>query len=209
MAADPVEILNQRNTEVAQIRNFADLTDEAKDRRIAEVSERAQAEYADALEAREREISERAQKAERALFETPYPYAASDVEKAQMRALRRGAYESVYNSIASNPDPEHVNEELDRLLARAERTQDPELADAVYHVATERASGRLQTPTSKRGRRRKGAGRSLSRPRRRLVNFGVWGTSSSAAWRSVLCPRADHHGAEQPPMFLAGPHALF
>src|SRR5829696_1061910 len=113
MATDPVEIINQRNAEVAKIRGYVDLTDEAKDRRIAEVSERARAE---AAEAREREIRERAEKAEKALFETPYPYAASDVEQAQIRALRRGAYESVYNSIASNPDPEHVNEELDRLL---------------------------------------------------------------------------------------------
>jgi hypothetical protein len=143
MATDPVEILNQRNAEVAQIRGYVDLTEEAKERRIAEVNERAQTQYTEARETREREISERAQKAERALFETPYPYAASDVEKAQIRALRRGAYESVYNSIASNPDPEHVNEELDRLLTRAERTQDPELADAVYHIATERGVRRV------------------------------------------------------------------
>src|SRR5215210_7474516 len=143
MATDPAEILNQRNAEVAKIRNLADLTDEAKERRIAEVSERARAEYSEAREAAEREIRERAQKAEKALFETPYPYAASDVEMAQIRALRRGAYESVYNSIASNPDPEHVNEELDRLLARAERTGDPELADAGYHVATERGVRRV------------------------------------------------------------------
>jgi hypothetical protein len=60
------------------------------------------------------------------------------VEQAQIRALRRGAYDSVYSSIAFSEDPEYVNEELDRLLTRAERTGDPELADAVYHVATER-----------------------------------------------------------------------
>ena len=143
MAADPVEIINQRNAEVAQIRGYADLTEEAKERRIAEASERAQAEYAEARETREREIRERAEKAEKALFEAPYPYAASDVERAQVRALRRGAYESVYNSIASDPDPEHVNEELDRLLTRAERTQDPKLADAVYHIATERGVRRV------------------------------------------------------------------
>jgi len=143
MATDPVAIINQRNAEVAKIRGYADLTEEAKDRRTAEVSERAQVECAEARETRERSRISRSQKAERALFETPYPYAASDVEQAQIRALRRGAYESVYNSIASNPDPEHVNEELDRLLARAERTGDPELADAGYHVATERGVRRV------------------------------------------------------------------
>jgi len=138
MATDPVEILNRRNSEVAKIRGYADLTEEAKDRRIAEVSERAQAQYAEAREADERERAERVEKAEKALFETPYPYAASDVEQAQIRALRRGAYDGVYNSIAFSEDPEYAAEELDRLLTRAERTGDPELADAVYHVATER-----------------------------------------------------------------------
>jgi len=137
MATDPVEILNRRNSEVAKIRGYADLTEEAKERRIAEVSESAQAEYAEAREAAELEIRERAEKAEKALFETPYPYGASDVEQAQIRAIRRGAYDGVYNSLFML-EPEEAREELDRLLTRAERTQDPELADAVYHVATER-----------------------------------------------------------------------
>jgi len=137
VATDPVEILNQRNAEVAKIRGFADLTEEAKNRRIAEVNERAQAQYAEARETNEREIRERAEKAEKALFEAPYPYAADDLEKAQIRALRRGAYDGVYNSL-SHLEPQEAREELDRLLTRAERTQDPELADTVYHVATER-----------------------------------------------------------------------
>src|SRR4051794_34395751 len=119
MTTDPVEILNRRNAEVAQIRGFADLTEEAKERRIAEVSERAKAEYAEAREEAECEIRERVETAEKALFETPYPYAASDVEQAQIRALRPGAYEGVYSSVAFVPDPGHVEEELDRLLTRA------------------------------------------------------------------------------------------
>ena len=89
MATDPVEILNRRNAEVAKIRGYSDLTEEAKERRIAEVSERARAEYAEARKAAEREIRERVEKAEKALFETPYPVAADDLEKAQIRALRR------------------------------------------------------------------------------------------------------------------------
>lgn len=137
MSTDPVEILNRRNAEVAKIRGYADLTEDAKERRIAEVSERAREEYAEAREAAERELHERAQKAEKALFETPYPYAASDVEQAQIRALRRGAYDGVYNSL-SPLEPGEAREELDRLLRRAERTGDTELADAVHHVATER-----------------------------------------------------------------------
>jgi hypothetical protein len=137
MATDPTEIINRRNAEVAKIRGYADLTEEAKNRRIAEVSERARAEYQEAREAAEREIQERRDKAEKALFETPYPYGASDVEQAQIRALRRGAYESVHDSLYFL-GAEEAGEELERLRVRAERTQDTELADAVYHVATER-----------------------------------------------------------------------
>jgi hypothetical protein len=37
MATDPVEILNRRNAEVAQFCGILDLTEEAKNRRIAEV----------------------------------------------------------------------------------------------------------------------------------------------------------------------------
>lgn len=69
-----------------------------------------------------------------------YPYAADDLENAQIRALRRSAYDDVYNSLYLL-EPEEARQELERLLTRAERTQDPELADAVYHVATERGEG--------------------------------------------------------------------
>ncbi len=138
MATDPVEILNRRNAEVARIRGYADLTEEAKNRRIGEVNERAEQEYRQASEDQERERAERLERAEKALFATPYPYAASDVEKAQIRALRRAAYDSVYQSLQSLGPGGEAREHLERLLERAERTQDPELAAAVYHVATER-----------------------------------------------------------------------
>ena len=75
MATDPVEMLNPRNAEVAKICGYTDLTEEAKERRIAEVSERARSEYAEARKAAERGIRERAEKAEKALFEIPYPVA--------------------------------------------------------------------------------------------------------------------------------------
>jgi hypothetical protein len=72
------------------------------------------------------------------VFEHRYPYATSDVEKAQLRAARRGAYDGVYGAVASAEDPARGEEELARLLKRAERTGDEELAGAVYHVATEK-----------------------------------------------------------------------
>jgi hypothetical protein len=54
--ADPNQILADRNAEVAKIRGYVDLTDEAKERRISEVNERANAEYAEAKEAEKAQI---------------------------------------------------------------------------------------------------------------------------------------------------------
>ena len=142
--ATPIEIRQRLNSEVEQIRGYVDLTEEAKRRRIAEARQKAQAEYQEAVEAEERQVQERAERAEKALFQSSYPYGASEVEMAQLRALRRSAYDAVYDRTApgfESGEPEAVRyarEELERLLERAERTGDPELAAAVYHVATER-----------------------------------------------------------------------
>jgi hypothetical protein len=93
---------------------------------IAEAYEKAQADYWEAIQTEEREIRELADKAP---FETPYPIAADEAEKARYSPLRRGAYEGVYGSVFLL-EGEEAREELERLLTRAERTQDPELADA-------------------------------------------------------------------------------
>jgi hypothetical protein len=135
MARDPVEILNQRNAEVAQIRGFVDLTEEAKSRRIAEVSERARAEYAAALEANERERTERLEKSKRAVFRVPIPATATDAEEAQIHAAYRAAYNDVYSNTLSFDNPAEAQEELERLLGLAERSGDKMLARAAYHRA--------------------------------------------------------------------------
>src|SRR5829696_2810994 len=106
MAKDPVEILNRRNTEVARIRGFADLTEEAKARRIAEVNERAQQEYRQAVETEERERAERLERSKRAVFRVPIPATATDAEEAQIHAAYRAAYNGVYYAtsyIAESP----------------------------------------------------------------------------------------------------------
>jgi hypothetical protein len=59
MAKDPIEILNARNAEVERIRGYADLTEEAKQRRIDEVNARPRAEYQQAIEDQKRERAER------------------------------------------------------------------------------------------------------------------------------------------------------
>jgi hypothetical protein len=135
MATDPVEILRQRNAEVEQIRGFVDLTDEAKQRRIAEVNERAQAAYAEALEANEREKDERLERSKNAVFRVPIPATATDAEEAQIHAAYRAAYNDVYSSTVFSESPTDAQEELERLMGRAERSGDKLLAKAAYHRA--------------------------------------------------------------------------
>jgi hypothetical protein len=135
MATDPVEILNARNQEVAQIRGFADLTEEAKQRRIAEVNERARAEYAEAIEANERERTERLERSKKAVFRVHIPATATDAEEAQIHAAYRAAYNDVYSSTLFVEGPAEAQEELKRLLGQAERSGDKLLARAAYHRA--------------------------------------------------------------------------
>ncbi len=133
MPTDPVQILRQRDAEVAQIRGYADLTEEAKNRRIAEVNERAQAEYAEARETAERERAERLERSKKAVFRVPVPATATDAEAAQIHASYRGAFNDVYSSTASAESPGQAQEELSRLLEQADRSGDKLLASAVYH----------------------------------------------------------------------------
>ncbi len=133
MTTDPTEILNRRNAEVAQIRGYADLTEEAKNKRIAEVNEKARAAYAEAREMGERERAERLERSQRAVFRVPVSATATDAEEAQIHAAFRSAYNDVYSSTASPESQGQAEEELGRLLQQAERTGDKLLARAAYH----------------------------------------------------------------------------
>ena len=135
MATDPVEILRQRDAEVARIRGFADLTEEAKNRRIAEVQERARAAYDEAREAAERERAERLERTKMSVFRVPVPSGTTDAEEALIHASYRAAFNDVYSSTAYPEDPEQVREELGRFLRQAERTGDKLLGRATYHRA--------------------------------------------------------------------------
>jgi hypothetical protein len=135
MTTDPTEILTRRNAEVAEIRGYVDLTEEAKNKRIAEVSERARAEYAEARETGARERGERLERSQRAVFRVPVSATATDAEEAQIHAAFRSAYNDVYSSTLSPESPEQAHEDLERLLQQAERTGDKLLARATYHRA--------------------------------------------------------------------------
>ena len=135
MARDPVEILNERNAEVAKIRGFADLTQEAKNRRIAEVNERARAEHRQAVEDEERRRAERLERTKRAVFRVPVSATATDAEEAQIHAAYRQAFNEVYSSTRGFESLAEAQEALERHLAQAERSGDKLLARAAYHRA--------------------------------------------------------------------------
>jgi hypothetical protein len=126
MTADPVEILNRRNAEVAKIRRFADLTEEAKEWRIAEVSERA----------------ERLERRKRAVFRVPVSATATYAEEAQVHPAFRSAYNDVYSATLSSESPEQAQEELERLLEQAERSGDKLLARGLPQGNRPRRTGR-------------------------------------------------------------------
>jgi hypothetical protein len=135
MATDPVEILYQRNAEVEKIRGYADLTQEAKNRRIAEVNNRAQAEYAEAREKDKRQREERLKSTKNAVFRVPTGNVPSDAEAAQIHAAFRGAYSDVLSATEDPRNPQQAQEKLERILEQAERTGDTLLARTACHRA--------------------------------------------------------------------------
>jgi hypothetical protein len=58
MALDTSELSAWRATELTKIDNFADLTDEAKEKRKAEVREQANTAYSEAREAEQRKVED-------------------------------------------------------------------------------------------------------------------------------------------------------
>ena len=183
MTTDPVEMLNQRNAEVAKIRGYADLTEEAKERRIAEVSERARAEYQEARETQKREREQRLEQSKKSVFAIGYPFAASDAEKAQIRAAYRSAYSDIESALAPSlgTDPAYTQETLERFLERAERTGDEELATAAYHTAIDLGIQSGLMPTWGSGRPRAGRCRGTQRRPRRHRRPRASGLFLSAA----------------------------
>jgi hypothetical protein len=79
---DPNQILTERNAEVERIKGYVDLTPEARDRRIAEATERANREYTEAREAEKQEREARLKNSERAVFNVVDDATASPAERA-------------------------------------------------------------------------------------------------------------------------------
>jgi hypothetical protein len=130
MTTEAQEILRDRDVEIQKIQGYADLTEEAKDRRIAEVTERAQAEYAEAREAENRRREENVVSSRKDVYRVPASPTYSDAEIAQVHAAFRSAWDSV---LIATANPMAAQEELGEILEQAERTGDSLLARAAYH----------------------------------------------------------------------------
>jgi hypothetical protein len=101
-----------------------DLTDEAKDKRIAAVNEKANAEYSEAKERQKQAREARLANSQRAVFNVVEDSTATSAERAQIFASYRLAAADA--SLAASP------EELEGVLTQAERTGDQLMAKAVF-----------------------------------------------------------------------------
>jgi hypothetical protein len=129
---DPAKILQQRNAEIQQIEGYVDLTDEAKSKRITEVTEKANASYQEAKEAEARRIEENVVSARKAVYGIPASPTYSDAEVAQVHHAFRWAWDDV---LMRTHDVWGAQEELQEVLEQAERRGDSLLARAAYHRA--------------------------------------------------------------------------
>jgi hypothetical protein len=130
VATDSAEILSRHNAEKAKIQGYADLTQEAKVRRINELTERTNAEYAEAKEAEKRRIEENVVSSRKDVYRVPASPTYSDAEIAQVHAAFRSAWDS---GLIATANPMAAQEELGEILEQAERTGDSLLARAAYH----------------------------------------------------------------------------
>jgi hypothetical protein len=119
---------------LAQIRSNPDLNDEARRRMIKETYEEADARHQELAAEERRKENERILRLERGVMGIRYPYGLSEAEEELVRMSYRDAYDRAERAVSDTAD----NEALSTLLERAERRGDPRLAEAVYHVATER-----------------------------------------------------------------------
>jgi hypothetical protein len=115
---------------LARIRSNPDLNDQAKRRMLQEAYDEAARKHRELIAEEEGGTSEKLARLEKGVFGISYPVdVVTGVDKER---VRQGYRDASFKVSGMKP------EELQRVLERAERTQDKQLAKAVYHEATER-----------------------------------------------------------------------
>jgi hypothetical protein len=123
------EVMQTRTAKVAEIQGYADLTEAAKQERIANVEAWAQGEVQAIQEYEQQKIEKELASSRSAVFNVPVKTTYSDAERSQVWAAFRSAWDEVR---LSTPDPMNAREELEDILSQADRTGDEHLAHAVF-----------------------------------------------------------------------------
>ncbi len=125
--------------ELERIRSDKDLSDEAKRRKMAAVTEAAQEEHSQLVEEEREGMAQAIAQAERKVLGISYPERASAHERAIIAMSYRDARDRAERAAGDRENTEALSE----LLERAETSGDEQLAEAVFHVATVRGDRRV------------------------------------------------------------------
>ena len=117
--------------ELERIRQDEDLSNAAKERYAGEASQKAEERHREIVAKHERSTAEALEQNERRVFGLTYP-ADSSVTTSQKEAFRASYREASFRCLNL---PE---EDLERVMRRAERTGDRALEQACYHEVVER-----------------------------------------------------------------------
>jgi hypothetical protein len=120
----------QLTERIEEIRANRDLNSAAKERMMQEALGEAQKRHGELLAEREEEAAREVAQRERSVFKLNYP---KDVVTSRDREAYRLSYRDAAFRVF-NMEPEN----LERVLERAERIGDEQLAQAVYHETVER-----------------------------------------------------------------------
>jgi hypothetical protein len=112
-----------------RLRADADLSESAKQRYAEEASREASARHSEIVSEFERQSAEALTQSEQAVFKLAYPHSLTSVEKAEFRQAYRDA---AFRTLDLQP------EQLERIMARAQRTGDRALELAAYHESVDR-----------------------------------------------------------------------
>jgi cystathionine beta-lyase/cystathionine gamma-synthase len=139
MTADPMEILRRRDAEIEKVRSYVDLTSEAKQRRIDETTEKANADYREAREAEAQRLEKRLRDSEKAVFSVVDDTMASASERAAIHSAYRAAVGEVRWVAMEESEGVGTQQALLDLLKRAERSGDTLMQKAVFHYGVDNA----------------------------------------------------------------------
>jgi hypothetical protein len=129
------EIIRERDTKIAEINGYVDLTQEAKDRRIDEINQWAASEVHAIQEEDKQRREKELERAKKEVFRVSVKDTYSDAERSQVWKAFRSARAEVKAATTLSPENPSADEALTEIMEETERTGDYDLALAAYHRA--------------------------------------------------------------------------